>query len=73
LPVPVPVPGQVWSVLFQPNGAVLVRSTDGDTFTLTLLNPDLTIKTQVAEPAAVTAAPCGQNQIPCALLAYTPN
>ena len=73
--VALPVSGQVWSVLFSPNGEVLVRSTTdgGDTFTLTLLNADLTIKTQVAEPATVTEGPCGQNLTNCALLAHTPN
>jgi TolB protein len=71
--VPLPVSGQVWAALFLPNGEVLVRSTDGDTFTLTLLNPDLSIKTQVSEPPAASANPCGQSSYGCALLAYTPN
>jgi TolB protein len=71
--VPLPVPGQLRAVLFLPNGEVLVRSTDGDTFTLTLLNPDLSIKTQVPEPPVASANPCGQSTYACALLAYTPN
>jgi TolB protein len=71
--VALPVSGQIWAVLFLPNGEVLVRSTDGDTFTLTLLNPDLSIKTQIPEPPAASANPCGQSTYSCGLLAYTPN
>jgi TolB protein len=73
--VALPVSGQVWAVLFLPNGEVLVRSStdDGGTFTLTLLNPDLSIKTQVPEPLAASATPCGQSAFACALFAYTPS
>jgi TolB protein len=71
--VALPVSGQIRAALFLPNGEVLVRSTDGDTFTLTLLNPDLSIKTQVSEPPAASANPCGQSTYACGLLAYTPN
>lgn len=71
--VALPVPGRLAAVLFLPNGEVLVRSTDGDTFTLTLLSPDWTVKAQVAEPAAIASSACGTSVWGCSLLAYTPN
>jgi TolB protein len=66
--VALPVSGQINAILFQPDGKILVRSTDADITTLTLLNPDRTVKTQVTEPANLT---CGQYL--CRLLAHTPN
>jgi TolB protein len=58
--VTLPVTDPVTAVVFQPNGDILVRTTSQ----LTLLNPDRTIKAQVAEPAAVKTF---------RLLAYTTN
>ena len=70
--VPLPVPyTQINAILFQANGQILVRSADRDTTTLTLLNPDRTINTQVTEPA-LTGGDCPQNLNRCALLAYVP-
>jgi TolB protein len=62
--IALPVTGTITAILFQPNGDILVRTTNSGTNQLTLLNPDRTIKAQVTEPATVTNTH---------LLAYTPN
>lgn len=62
--VTLPVTGTITAVLFQPNGDLLVRSSNGGANQLTLLGADHTIKSQVTEPASVKNA---------RLLAYTTN
>ncbi len=62
--VELPVTGTVLAIRFQPNGDILVRTTDGTTNQLTLLTPQHTTKAQVTEPPTVANLP---------LLAYTPN
>jgi TolB protein len=61
--VRLPVTGTVNAVLFQPDGTILVRSGTGAGNTLTLLNPDRTVRTTVSEPVGVHDA---------ALIAYAP-
>ena len=48
--MPLPVPGTVSAVLFQPDGGMLVRSGPSGHGTLTLLKPDGSVATQVPEP-----------------------
>ncbi|SDZ04288.1 hypothetical protein SAMN05444365_10511 [Micromonospora pattaloongensis] len=62
--ITLPVTGSITAILFQPNGDTLVRTKNGTTNQLTLLNPDRTIKAQVTEPATVKNT---------RLLGYTPN
>jgi len=57
--VSLPVKGSITAILFQPNGDILVRTSNHQ---LTLLNPDHTVKAHVTEPAAAANAQ---------LLAYT--
>jgi TolB protein len=61
--VSLPVPGTITTILFQPNGDILVRTTTKNAHQLTLLNPDHTIKTHLTEPATTANTQ---------LLAYTP-
>jgi TolB protein len=51
--VPLPVTGTVNAVLFRPDGTILVRTTGDGGNQLTLLNPDRTVRAQVAEPTSV--------------------
>ncbi len=62
--VALPVTGSITAILFQPNGDILVRTTNDGTNQITLLNPDHSIKAQVNEPDTVTNSN---------LLAYTTN
>jgi len=59
--VSLPVKGTITAILFQPNGDILVRTSNHQ---LTLLNPDNTVKAHVTEPAAAAND---------RLLAYTPD
>ncbi len=71
--VPLPIPSaEIRAILFQPNGEILVRSVRDGTVTLSLLNPDRTIKTQVTESAVGTSF-CPESPSTCRLLAYVPN
>jgi TolB protein len=57
--VSLPVSGTITAIRFQPNGDILVRTSNHQ---LTLLNPDRTIKTHTTDSAATNTR----------LLAYTP-
>jgi TolB protein len=51
--LPLPVTGDVRAVLFATDGNLLIRTVDGDRFTLSVLAPDGTLLVQAREPAAM--------------------
>jgi TolB protein len=54
--VPIPVPGNVRSLLFAPDGNLLIRAADDNNrFTLSVLTSDGTLLVQAKEPAALSA------------------